>query len=85
MLKIWTESWYFINKDDDVCRNLQNYLYNLLNLRSFKPFNFTHGPIQAEQVYYKMAASEGDHERSIWTILRKKDCEQSINVIIDCN
>ena len=33
-----------------------------------------------------MAASEGDHERSISTILRKKgDCEQSINVMIDCN
>ena len=33
---------------------------------------------------YKIAASEG--ERSIWTILRKKeDCEQSINVITDRN
>ena len=33
---------------------------------------------------YKMAASEG--ERSISTIFSKKgDCEQSINVIIDCN
>ena len=31
-----------------------------------------------------MAATEGDHERSISIILRKKgDCEQSINVIID--
>ena len=40
--------------------------------------------IQAEEVYYKMAATEGDHERSISMILRKKvDCEQSINVIID--
>ena len=39
------ESWYFINKDDDVCRNLQNYLYNLLYLHSFKPFNFIQGPI----------------------------------------
>ena len=33
---------------------------------------------------YKMAASEGDG--SISTKLRKKgDCEQSINVITDCN
>ena len=33
-----------------------------------------------------MAAREGDHERLISTILREKgDCEQSINVIIDCN
>ena len=42
--------------------------------------------MQAEEVYCKMAASEGDHERSISTILRNEgDCEQSINVIIDCN
>ena len=28
--------------------------------------------IQAEEVYYKMAATEGDHERSISMILQKK-------------
>ena len=38
--------WYFVNKNDDVCtetRNLQNYVYSLY-IRSFKPFNFIHGP-----------------------------------------
>ena len=33
--------WYFVNKDE--ARNLQNYFDNLY-LRSFKPFNFIHGP-----------------------------------------
>ena len=38
--------WYFVNKDDDVCKhviNLQNYFDNLF-LRLFKPFNFIHSP-----------------------------------------
>ena len=41
-------------------------------------------PLGTFESNYKMAASEG--ERSISAILGKiGDCEQSINIIIDCN
>ena len=43
-------------------------------------------PLGIFESNYKRTASEGYHECSISTILRKKsDCEQSINVIIDRN
>ena len=36
--------WYFVNKDDDVCKHVTYKITFIICLRSFKLINFMRGP-----------------------------------------